>query len=65
MIFLVLRVSVFHETRSTVFVLFVQVWVHEQYRRQGVATRLADAVREKMVYGISLRRDQVRAIGQN
>lgn len=37
-----------------------QVWVHERSRRQGVATRLVDTVREKMVYGISLRREEVR-----
>ncbi|CAN0403951.1 unnamed protein product, partial [Ectocarpus sp. 13 AM-2016] len=35
------------------------VWVHERSRRQGVATRLVDTVREKMVYGISLRREEV------
>eukprot|EP00752_Nemacystus_decipiens_P017847 g16003.t1 len=45
------------ETPAVVGVL--QVWVHEQCRRQGIATRLVDAVREKMVYGITLRRDQI------
>ena len=37
----------------------LQVWVHKRNRRQGIATRLVDAVREKMIYGVSLRREQV------
>ncbi|CAM9709154.1 unnamed protein product [Scytosiphon promiscuus] len=37
----------------------LQVWVHEQSRRQGVATRLVDTVREKLVYGLPLRREQM------
>ncbi|CBJ31471.1 conserved unknown protein [Ectocarpus siliculosus] len=45
------------ETKAVVGIL--QVWVHERSRRQGVATRLVDTVREKMVYGISLRREEV------
>ncbi|CAM9618919.1 unnamed protein product, partial [Hapterophycus canaliculatus] len=45
------------ETQAVVGIL--QVWVHEQSRRQGVATRLVDTVREKMVYGLPLRREQV------
>lgn len=36
------------------------MWVHGQSRRQGVATRLIDTVREKMVYGCPLRREQVK-----
>eukprot|EP00903_Cladosiphon_okamuranus_P008301 g7987.t1 len=47
------------EKQTPAVVGILQVWVHQRYRRQGVATRLVDAVRERMVYGISLRRDQM------
>jgi N-acetyltransferase len=28
------------------------MWVHSRFRKQGIATRLVDAVRKKMVFGL-------------
>jgi len=35
-----------------------RIWVHEQQRRQGIATRLMDAVRSNFLYGTLIRKDQ-------
>ena len=31
-----------------------QLWVHAKFRGQGIATRLVDAVREKLVFGLTV-----------
>ena len=36
-----------------------QIWVHSRFRRRGVASRLIDTVREKMLYGMVVPRNQV------
>jgi N-acetyltransferase len=36
-----------------------QMWVHSKFRRQGIASCLVDTVRERMVYGCVIQRDQV------
>ena len=36
-----------------------QIWVHSRFRRQGIATRLVDAMREKMVYGCVIPRNKI------
>jgi N-acetyltransferase len=36
-----------------------QIWVHSKYRRQKIASRLVDIIREKMFYGCVVPRDQV------
>jgi ribosomal protein S18 acetylase RimI-like enzyme len=36
-----------------------QIWVHSKFRRQGIASLLVDALREKMVYGLVIPREHV------
>lgn len=36
-----------------------QIWVHSKYRRQGIASMLVDAVREKMIFGLIIPKDRV------
>ena len=31
-----------------------QLWVHAKFRGEGIATRLVDAVREKLVFGLTV-----------
>ena len=31
-----------------------QLWVHAKFRKQGIATRLVDAVRAKLVFGLTV-----------
>ena len=35
------------------------MWVHSKFRKQGIATRLIDAVREKMVFGLVVSPEKV------
>lgn len=36
-----------------------QIWVHSRFRRRAIASRLIDTVREKMLYGMVVPRNQV------
>jgi len=36
-----------------------RIWVHHQFRRQGIATALLDSIRNHFVYGVSVKKDHV------
>jgi N-acetyltransferase len=36
-----------------------QLWVHAKFRKQGVATRLVDAVRAKFVFGLTVPKEML------
>ena len=36
-----------------------QLWVHAKFRKQGVATRLIDAVRAKFVFGLTVPKEML------
>jgi len=36
-----------------------RIWVHQQYRRQGIATALLDTVRNTFIYSVSVKKDRM------
>jgi len=36
-----------------------RIWVHHQFRRQGIATALLDSIRNDFIYGVYVKKDQV------
>lgn len=46
-------------TRHKAMVGIHQLWVHGKFRKRGIATRLVDTVRERMVFGVIVPSEQV------
>jgi len=36
-----------------------RIWVHHQFRRQGIASSLCDTIRNHFIYAVSVKRDQL------
>jgi len=36
-----------------------RIWVHHQYRRQGIATALLDSIRNHFIYGLSVKKELI------
>lgn len=54
------QVSIEHSTKSVKAKLgIVQLWVHARFRRQGIATRLITAARERFVFGWIIPQNQI------
>jgi len=47
-----------HEAQSAIIGIS-RIWIHAQYRRQGIASTLLDTIRHHFVYGLSVKKESL------